>query len=117
MMLTSDPSEIHSSVLQTILADESYRPSEPANLADTGLPHSLVEGLVCKRLSMIGLAAGRQLADDVGLPFNLMESIFGGMRSRQIIVHKGSAPLNDYVYGLTENGQDRARLAARGDEA
>jgi predicted ATPase with chaperone activity len=62
---------------------------------------------------MIGVAAGRQLADDIGLPFNMIESIFGGMRSRQIIVHKGSAPLNDYVYGLTENGQERARLATR----
>ncbi len=112
-MLTSEPAEIISSVLQTILADESYRPAEPGNLSDTGLPQSLVEGLVCKRLSAVGLAAGRQLADDIGLPFNLMESVFGTMRSRQIIVHKGSAPLNDYVYGLTENGQERARLAIR----
>jgi hypothetical protein len=112
-MLTTDLSSPPSSLLQTILADESYRPAEPATLAETGLTASLVESLICKRLSLIGLSSGRQLADDVALPFHVLEPTFHTLRTRQLIVHKGSAPLNDYLYALTEQGQERARLAMR----
>jgi predicted ATPase with chaperone activity len=112
-MLTTDASVTPSSLLQTILAEESYRPSEPGSVSDSGLPTSFIEGLVSKRLSMVGLTSGRQLADDLGLPFNVLEPIYHTLRARQIIVHKGSAPLNDYVYSLTDNGQERARLASQ----
>ena len=33
------------SLLATIMADESFRPSEPTSLQDTGLPVSLIEAL------------------------------------------------------------------------
>ena len=112
-MLTTEASELPSSLLQTILADESYRPAEPTNISETGLPSSLIESLICKRLALIGMTSGRELAEDICLPFNMLESVFGTLRSRQIIVHKGSAPLNDYLYSLTEQGQDRARAASR----
>jgi predicted ATPase with chaperone activity len=40
-----------------------------------------------------------------------LDPIYQSLRSRQIIVHRGAAPLNDYIYALTENGQERAQLA------
>jgi hypothetical protein len=110
-MLSTESAAAPSSLLQTILADESYRPSEPGSIAETGLPTSFIEAQICKRLSMVGLISGRQLADDLGLSFNVLEPVYQSLRGRQIIVHKGSAPLNDYAYTLTENGQERARLA------
>jgi predicted ATPase with chaperone activity len=112
-MLTTESSSAHAGLLQTILAEESYRPAEPNSIAETSLPLSLVEGLILKRLSLVGTSSGRQLAEDVALPFNVLEPIFQSLRTRQIIVHKGSAPVADYVYGLTESGQDRARLAVQ----
>lgn len=110
-MLTTESSSIHAGLLQTILAEESFRPAEPNAIAETGLPLSLVEGLILKRLSLVGNSSGRQLAEDVALPFNVLEPIYQSLRTRQIIVHKGSAPVGDYFYSLTENGQERARLA------
>ncbi len=95
-------------LLATILSDESFRPSEPATLEESGLPSSLIESLLCKRLLLTGRRSGRQLADEICIPFNLLEKMFQSLRSRQIIVHQGSAPLNDYIYALTDNGQDRA---------
>lgn len=95
-------------LLATILSDESFRPNEPTKLSETGLPISLIESLICKRLLLTDRRSGRQLAEDLCLPFNLIETVYQNLRSRQIIVHRGSAPLNDYLYTLTESGRERA---------
>ena len=100
------------SLLATILSDESFRPNEPVHLSDTGLPIALIESLIIKRLGIVGTTSGRQLANDVKLPFAALESTFRTLRERQTIVHKGSAPLNDYLYSLTESGRETARIAA-----
>ncbi len=97
------------SLLAAILSDETYRPSEPTSLGDTGLPVSLIEGLVMKRLAVVGQSTGRQLANDLCLPFPILEELYQNLRGRQIIVHKGAAPLNDYYYMLTETGRERAQ--------
>ena len=107
----SDQITVHEGLLATILSEESYRPVEPSSLEDTGLPISLIESLILKRLLVIGMTSGRKLAEHICLPFRLMEPIFQNLRARQLIVHKSSAPLNDYNYALTETGSDRARIA------
>ncbi len=98
-------------LLATILSDESFRPSEPGTLEETGLPSSLIEQLICKRLLLAGRRSGRQLAEELCLSFHLIEGMYQNLRSRQIIVHQGSAPLNDYFYALTETGRERATTA------
>ena len=108
---TAPSSTLSNSLLATIMADESFRPSEPATLQESGLPVSLVEGLIIKRLGVVGISSGRQLANDLCLPFAALETMYQQLSSRQMIVHKGSAPLNDYSYALTENGRDRAAVA------
>ena len=110
-MLETSNSSLGSSLLATILAEESYRPTEPTSLQETGLPVSLIESLLIKRLAVVGMSSGRQLANDLCLPFAVLESMFQQLRSRQMIVHQGSAPLNDYNYALTEQGRDRAAVA------
>lgn len=110
-MSTTTQSSISSGLLATIMADESFRPSEPASLQEAGLPVSLVESLIIKRLAVVGMSSGRQLANDLCLPFAALEKMYQHLRSRQMIVHNGSAPLNDYNYALTEIGVDRAATA------
>ena len=107
-MSITDSSSGSLDILATILSDEAFRPSKPATLAETGLPVSLIEALICKRLLLAGHRSGRQLADEICLPFQLIEPLYRNLRGRQILVHHGSAPLNDYVYTLTENGRERA---------
>jgi len=113
MSETLTNSALSNSLLATIMADESFRPNEPSSLADTGLPVSLVEALVVKRLSNVGVSSGRQLANDICLPFAIIEELLMTLRARSFIVHKGSAPLNDYNYALTELGRDRAIVYAQ----
>ena len=62
-----------------------------------------------KFLIQVGASAGRGIADKVCLPFGLIEELLHSLRSRQMVVHKGHAPLNDYVYTLTEQGRSRAK--------
>ena len=112
-MSTETSSQLGSSLLATIMADESYRPSEPTSLKETGLPVSLIESLLIKRLAVVGTTSGRQLANDLCLPFPTLEALYQNLRARQIIVHSGSAPLNDYNYVLTETGRDRAAAATQ----
>ncbi len=95
-------------LLATILSDESFRPPEPGRMEETGLPGSLIEGLICKRLLLVGRRSGRQLADEICLPYNLLEKTYQSLRSRQMLVHQGAAPLNDYIYVLTDLGRQRA---------
>ncbi|MEM7315483.1 MAG: AAA family ATPase, partial [Planctomycetota bacterium] len=101
------------SVLAAILSQENFWPAEPQSLRDTGLPVSFIEALICKRLAVVGFSTGRQLAKTLCLPFQLLADMYQTLRERQIIVHKGSAPLNDYTYSLTEKGRERARAEAK----
>ena len=98
-------------ILAAIFSNETYTPTEPSTIDATGLPISLIENLICKRLSVVGTSSGRKLADDVCLPFRILEDVYNSLRSRQIIVHRGSAPLNDYNYTLTERGRAYAHTA------
>ncbi len=98
-------------LLATILSEEAYRPAEPASLQETGIPIALIESLLLKRLLLVGSATGRKLADNICLPFRILDEVFQSLRSRQAIVHQGSAPLNDYVYALTEQGRTTAQIA------
>ncbi|MEM1305127.1 MAG: AAA family ATPase, partial [Planctomycetota bacterium] len=91
--------------------EEAFYPPEPEALTDTGVSPVLVEGLVCKYLLQVGSAPGRQIAQQVALPFGGLEPLLSDLRARQIVFHQGQAPLNDYYYALTDQGAARARAA------
>lgn len=106
-------SSLSSNILASIMADESFHPNEPPSLNETGLPISLIESLVIKRLSVCGQSSGRQLAADLCLPFGILEELYQTLRVQQLIVHRAAAPFNDYYYCLTENGRERAAALLR----
>jgi predicted ATPase with chaperone activity len=100
--------------LASILAEENFRPVVPRTVEETGLTAGLIEALVCKHLAVVGSCSGRGIAEKVCLPFGVVEGIFHSLRTRQILVYTGSAPLNDHCYCLTEEGRERtqAQMAA-----
>lgn len=97
------------SLLASILSEDSFRPSEPRSIEESGISPQIIESLILKYLSLIGSANGRQIAEIICLPFNILEPLLNLMRQRQLLVHSGSAQLNDYVYALTEMGRARAK--------
>jgi predicted ATPase with chaperone activity len=111
--MSTDTAELAGGLLSALLSEEAFHPPVPRSLADTGLNSTLVESLVIKYLATVGTASGRTIAENVCLPFGILESLFQALRTRQIIVHTGSAPLNDYFYTLTEQGRERAAAASK----
>jgi hypothetical protein len=60
-------------------------------------------------LAVAGVSSGRSIADHLCLPFGILENLYKDLRTRQITVHTGAAPLSDYNYNLTEQGRARAQ--------
>jgi hypothetical protein len=93
-------------------AQREFVPLEPASFLDAQLTTSGVEALVLKLLLSRGDCTGRQVSDHTKLPFRLIDELLRQMKSDQLVVHKGSAPMNDYLYQLTDMGRERARRMA-----
>jgi hypothetical protein len=86
-----------------------YTPAEPKSLAETGLTSEDVEKLVLKYLLARGSAVGRRIAQQVCLPFGLIDPLLKALKQEQLLVFKGAATIGDYEYTLTELGRERAR--------
>ncbi len=107
-----EPQEVATgSLLSALGLDAKFRPAEPKSLQETGLSEAVIEGLLCKFLLAVGSESGRGLADRLCLPYGILENTFQSLRSRQIVATTGSAPLNDYVYTLSERGRNYAQSA------
>ena len=86
-----------------------FTPIEPASFRAADLSDSEVEALVLKFLLARGDAAGRDIADQVKLPFVLIDELLREMKDQQLVVHRGSAPMNDFQYQLSDLGRERGR--------
>ncbi|TWU43008.1 hypothetical protein Q31b_20430 [Novipirellula aureliae] len=89
--------------------DEPWRPTEPTNLAESQISESLLEAIVYRFLRNIGECEGRRIADQVQLPFNLVEPLLNRLKMEQRVGYKDKTSTNDYVYVLTESGREVAR--------
>lgn len=90
-----------------------FVPIEPSNLSEAGLPESEVESLIVKFLLARGDASGHSISDQLKLPFRLVDPLLHQLKGEQVLVHRGSAPMNDYIYQLTDMGGERARRMSR----
>ncbi|KAA5547183.1 AAA family ATPase [Roseiconus nitratireducens] len=99
---------VDTGLLSSLLTDDTFWPAETQDLAETGLSDSFVEGLVLKTVLSIGTLSGRNLSEQLGLPFKVIDPLLDVMRTRKLIAHVRPAPFNDYYYSLTELGQQRA---------
>jgi predicted ATPase with chaperone activity len=106
--MSTDTCEIDEDLRSVLLSDEDFSPVEPKSIRETGLSSSFIEALICKHLATTGTSSGRSIAETICLPFSILAELFDSLRTRQIVVHSGSAPFNDYYYSLTEHGHNRA---------
>jgi len=90
-----------------------FVPLAPATLDETGLSRAEIEALALKCLLHCGAMSGRAVADQMRLPFRLLEEVLRQLKDGLLVVYKTAAPLSDYVYELTEPGFERARRHAQ----
>lgn len=95
---------------ERVTNDENvFFPVEPSDWAQTQLNESEVEALCLKYLLACGAATGMQVADQVKLPFKLIEGLLHQLKSEQMVYYRGTATMGDYEYQLTDMGRERAR--------
>ena len=87
----------------------AFYPQEPSTFYEAGISSSLVEELVVKYLLAVGEASIRQIADQVCLPFVLIEELITSLKSEQVLGYIDQSPVDGYVCKLTEVGRDRGR--------
>ncbi|WP_425615307.1 AAA family ATPase [Anatilimnocola sp. NA78] len=91
------------------VVEDEFLPIEPPTIRDAGLTESEVEALVLKFLLARGDLTGREMADQVRMPFVLVDALLRALKQDQLLIYRSSAPMNDYVYQLTDLGRERAR--------
>ena len=90
-------------------AKTEFVPIEPESLEQAQLTESEVEALILKYLLARGEGSGRAVADQIKLPFVLVDQLMRRMKLERLVAHRCDAPMNDYVYELGELGRERAR--------
>ncbi len=65
--------------------------------------------MILKFLMSRFTASGREICEQLHLPFRIIEPLLVQLKTDQRVVHKGSAQLTDYVYQLTATGLEEAR--------
>jgi predicted ATPase with chaperone activity len=91
---------------------DAFYPIEPTSFDEAEITDSAVEGLILKMMLSRGDVTGREVHEHIKLPFRLVDELLRQLKTDQLVVHKGSAPMNDYLYQLTEVGRERARRLA-----
>ncbi len=95
-----------SSLMAALLESDVFHPAPPVRFEELGVPETFIDALLAKEILVAGAISGRQLADRVSIPFGMVEPRLLALRARNLVTHRGSAPLNDYVYALSELGRD-----------
>ncbi|MEZ6071079.1 MAG: AAA family ATPase [Pirellulales bacterium] len=87
----------------------AFVPLEPAGFTEAGLNATQVEALALKYLLARGSALGRDIADQIKLPFRPVTELLHQLKSEHLVVFKAAAAMNDFEYVLTDLGCERAR--------
>ena len=87
-----------------------FRPKPPADFEEAGLNFAQVESLILKFLLNIGVASGRRIAEELGLPFGPFPEFLRQLKNQQIVAYTNSTAANDYLYSLTDAGRSRAKI-------
>ncbi len=111
---TERPTPLPADAAVAAVSDEhdthgEWFPAEPENLRKAALSEAEVEDLLLKCLNARSEATGRDLSEQVKLPFRLVDPTLQQMKQDQLVAHRGSAMMNDYVYQLTNKGRERAK--------
>ena len=88
---------------------DAFIPLEPTSIRGAGLTDTEVESLILKYLLARGDITGREIAEQIRIPFVLLDQLMRQLKADQLLVYRGAAPMNDYVYQLTDLGRERAR--------
>jgi len=89
---------------------EEFAPKEPTSLEEAGLHPNDLYPLVLKYLFLHGTNAGSRIADQLKLPFHILEPVLVQLKADLLVGHKNSAGVGDYQYELSPKGVEQSKL-------
>ncbi len=97
---------------------ERYAPYPPQNLADLGLPASIIEHLIFKFLYFRGDMMANDLSKAMGLKFSIIQHMMEAFRLQQLVHIKSSLGLGPIssLFALTDLGRKAARECLEGNQ-
>jgi hypothetical protein len=90
-------------------SNEPFKPELPESLEAAGLTSEEVEKLVFRFLLQKGAASGREICQQICLPFAFLFPLLKQWKQEQLLSYKTAAEMGDYVVGITDYGRERAR--------
>ncbi len=91
------------------IGPDVFVPPEPKSIREAGLIESEVEALALKYVLARGDISGRDISEQIKIPFVLLDEVLRQLKLEQLVVYRAAAPMNDYIYQLTDLGRERAR--------
>lgn len=89
--------------------DGAYRPKCPETIEQAGMTREEIESLVLKYLAARGVASGRQICNQIKLPFAIVEPVVRDLKFDHMLSLSGTAEAGDFNYSITDTGRSRAR--------
>jgi hypothetical protein len=103
------PGEGQKAVAKTPQDNNTFVPAEPQTQADLRISASLIEELACKFLLSKGEASIRNISDQLGVPFAVIEDLVTRLKNEQYLGYIDQAAMNDYICRLTDKGRQLAK--------
>jgi predicted ATPase with chaperone activity len=88
---------------------EGFVPLEPDDVSGLGISANEVEALILKFMLNNGPASGCEIAEQTRLPVKIVRDLMQRLKEEMLVGHKGSAGMGDFVFQLSDTGQERAR--------
>ncbi len=88
---------------------ELFIPMEPQSFRQAKLNEAEAENIALKYFLSIGSATGRDVAEQMKLPFKLVDEMLFQLKTDQLLVYRGSALAGDYQYQLTDTGREKSK--------
>ena len=89
---------------------DRFIPVQPTNLAEASLDENLVAALALKFLYVRGIFNGRTIAEQIKLPFGIVERVLYSLKNQLMIGYRDAAVGGDYQYELSPKGLEQARI-------
>ncbi|WP_437204226.1 AAA family ATPase [Planctomicrobium sp. SH664] len=90
-------------------ADKEFFPHVPETLEQMGLNADDVQRLVLKFLLQKGSATGREISQQIKIPFGITFPLLKDWKNEQLVTYRSAGEMGDYVFAITESGRDRGR--------
>jgi len=78
-------------------------------LEEGNISETVIEQIIFRYLLNNGESDGRRVADQLKLPFRMVEPVLTRLKMEQRVAYRSATATGDYVYALTESGRAVAR--------